>query len=49
MNDLLVYLLESYGLNASAGETVAEVEDEEGDEKPQNKLDLSRYLNFGVH
>ena len=33
MNDLLVYLLESYGLNASAGETVAEVEDEEGDEE----------------
>ncbi len=33
MNELLVYLLESYGLNAQAGETVAEVEDEEGDEE----------------
>ena len=35
MNDLLVYLLESYGLNASAGETVAEVEDEEGSRSPK--------------
>jgi len=32
MNDLLVYLLEAYGLQASADELAGEAEDEEGDE-----------------
>ena len=43
MNDLLVYLLEEYGLQGATDDVAGEVEDESGDDDSQNKLDLRRH------